>query len=97
MADLCMFFLVTLDRRVIDKTGMAGRFDFHLELPTEDLGFFGSAHGLPALSDPAAPATDPAVISAIKTAVVKLGLDLEPAEGPGEFLVIDSVERPSED
>lgn len=96
MADLCMFFLVTLDRRVIDETGMAGRFDFHLELPTEDLGFFHRAHGLPALSDPAAPATDPAVISAIRAAVAKLGLNLKPAEGPGEFLVIDSVERPSE-
>jgi uncharacterized protein (TIGR03435 family) len=97
MADLCMFFLVTLDRRVIDKTGMAGRFDFHLELPAEELGFFRRAHGLPALSDPAVPATDPSVISAIKTAITKLGLNLEPARSPGEFLVIDSVERPSED
>jgi uncharacterized protein (TIGR03435 family) len=29
-------------------------------------------------------------------AVEKLGLKLEPAKGRGEFLVIDRVERPSE-
>jgi len=96
MTDLCMFFLVTLDRQVIDKTGIAGRFDFHLELPTGDLGH--RAHGLAALSDPAAPApaADPSFVSAARTAVNKLGLNLDPAKGPGEFLVIDSVARPSE-
>ena len=26
----------------------------------------------------------------------QVGLKLEPAKGPGEFLVIDSVERPTE-
>jgi uncharacterized protein (TIGR03435 family) len=89
-----MFFLVTLDRHVIDETGMAGRFNFHLELPVEEFG--RRARGVPALSDPAAPATEPSLISAIKTGVKKLGLNLEPTEGPGEFLVIDSVERPSD-
>ena len=99
MTDLCYFLLVTLDRPVIDETGMPGRrFNFHLELPTEateDLAH--RARGLPAGSDPAAPApaTDPSLIAAIKTAVMKLGLKLVPAEGPGEFLVIDHVERPS--
>jgi uncharacterized protein (TIGR03435 family) len=94
IADLCMFFLVTLDRHVIDETGMAGRFNFRLELPVEEFG--RRARGVPALSDPAAPATEPSLISAIKTGVKKLGLNLEPTEGPGEFLVIDSVERPSD-
>ena len=94
MADLCMFFLVTLDRPVIDETGMAGRFDFHLELPAEEFG--RRARSLPALSDPVAPATDPALISAIKTAVRKLGLSLEPAKRPGDFLVIGRLERPSQ-
>jgi bla regulator protein BlaR1 len=96
MTDLCMFFLVTLDRPVIDKTGIAGRFNFHLEVPTGALGH--GPRGLQALSDPtaSAPAIDPSFISATKTEVKKLGLDLEPASGPGEFLVIDSLERPSE-
>ena len=95
MTDLCYFLLVTLDRPVIDETGITGRFNFHLELPAEAIGDLAHRpHGSPAVSDPAAPATDPSLISAIKTAVKKLGLNLEPAKGPGEFLVIDHVERP---
>jgi uncharacterized protein (TIGR03435 family) len=83
-----------LDRRVIDQTGLTGRFNFHLQFPAEDLGFFHQAHGMPALSDPASPATDPTLISAIKIAMEKLGLNLEPSNGPGELLVIDSMEKP---
>ena len=67
-----------------------------MELPsgaTEDLTH--RARGLPVGSDPAAPATNPSLISAIKVAVKKLALNLEPAKGPGEFLVIDHIERPS--
>jgi uncharacterized protein (TIGR03435 family) len=95
MTDLCYFFLVTLDRPIFDETGMTGRFNFHLELPSADLEFFRRAHGSPARRDPATPPTDPAVISAIQSAVQKLGLNLEPSRGPGEFVAIDRVERPS--
>jgi uncharacterized protein (TIGR03435 family) len=94
MADLRYFLLVTLNRPVIDKTGMAGRFNFHLDLPTEALGFFRGAHGLPAESDPRTPPPDASLISAIMIAVKKLGLNLEPTTGPGEFIVIDRIERP---
>ena len=96
MTDLCMFLLVTLDRPVIDKTGITGRFNFHLELPVEVLGFFHGPHGIAALSGPGASETDPALVSAIKNAIQQLGLKLDPINGPGELLVIDSVERPSE-
>jgi hypothetical protein len=34
--------------------------------------------------------------SALSSVVQKPGLRLESAKGPGEFLVIDSVEKPSE-
>ena len=95
MTDLCYFLLVTLDRPVIDETGMTGRFNFHLEMPAEALKDFGRRpRGSPAASDPAAPPTDPSLVSAIKTAVKKLGLNLEPAQAPGEFIFIDHVERP---
>ena len=93
MADLRMFFLVTLDRPVVDETGMAGRFDFHVELPNEP--FSSRARGLFEQSGPAAPAIEPSLISQTKTAAKKLGLNLEPAERPGEFLEIDHVERPA--
>jgi uncharacterized protein (TIGR03435 family) len=96
MVDLGYFFLVTLDRPVIDETGMAGRFNFHLELPTEAIeDLEHHPRSAPSGSDPGAPATDPSLISAIKSAVRKLGLNLEPAKGPGEFLAIDHIERPS--
>jgi len=97
MADLCMFLLVTLDRPVIDKTGITGRFVFHLDVPTEDLRH--QARGLFALSNPALPppVSTPAFISAAKDSINRLGLDLEPTTGPKESLVIDSVARLSYD
>lgn len=99
IADLCYFFLVTLDRPAIDQTGMSGRFNFHLDLPAEALkDLRHGSRGAPGLSDPAAPATaaDPSLVSAIKAAVEKLGLNLEPTTGPGEFLTINYVQKPSQ-
>ncbi|HMJ61897.1 MAG TPA: M56 family metallopeptidase [Bryobacteraceae bacterium] len=96
MTDLCYFLLVTLDRPVIDETGIRGRFNFHLELPAEAIeNLIHRPHGSAALSDPAARASDSSLMSAIKSAVQKLGLNVEPAKGPGEFLAIDHVEKPS--
>jgi uncharacterized protein (TIGR03435 family) len=86
MAEFATEFAARLDRPVIDKTGIAGMFNIQLELTETEL--------YPARSDAAA---DPsAVFDAVRTAVKKLGLRLDPAKGPGEFLVIDQVERPSE-
>ena len=97
MADLCYFFLVTLGQPVIDKTGNAERFNVHLALPTEAAETLRhGARGAPGRTDSAASTTDPSLVSAVKTAVKKLGLNLEATNGPGEFIVIDSAERPSE-
>lgn len=71
----------TLDRPVIDKTGLAGRFNFHLEYTPDRF------------ITPDEPGGGPAIFSALQD---QLGLKLEPAKGPGEFLVIDSIEKPSE-
>lgn len=73
-----------LDRPVIDKTGVAGRFNFHLE--------FAPDENTPLLFSRADPQTGPSIFTAIE----RLGLKLESAKGPHEFLVIDSVQRPSE-
>lgn len=70
-----------LDRPVIDKTGISGRFDFHLEYTPDRF------------VTPDQPGGGPSIFTAMQE---QLGLKLEPAKGPGEFLVIDSVERPSE-
>ena len=100
MADLCRILSVPeiSDRQIIDKSGIAGMFDLQLPGISELRG--GPDGGLTRSSDPAAPANavDPSSYSyeAIRGAVQKLGLKLEPAEGPGQFLVIDHVERPTE-
>lgn len=83
-----------MDRPVVNKTGIDGRFDINLEF-VADL----ATPKFPALpppgSSPLAPADDPGGAS-IFTAVQKLGLRLESAKGASESLVIDHVERPSE-
>ena len=78
------FFLSKLDRPVIDKTGLTGLFDFHLEYTPDQ----ASTDGVAMPADLAG--------SSIFTAVQQqLGLKLTRAKGPGEYLVIDHVERPS--
>jgi bla regulator protein blaR1 len=66
-----------LDRPVIDKTGIAGKFDIHLRFSLDN----------------ATDSNDPTLFTAVQE---QLGLKLVPAKGPIEVLVIDHVERPSE-
>lgn len=96
MADLCAGFSVFLNRLVVDKTGIAGRFDMYVDLSTEDPGLLNRPRSLPALSDPTVPPPAPVFFSAAETAMKKLGLNLQPTDGPGEVLVIDQVEEVSE-
>jgi uncharacterized protein (TIGR03435 family) len=79
LAELSQRLATSAGRPVIDKTGIAGMFDFHLQFAPDDV----------------APSDEPSAPS-IYTALGDLGLKLEQAKGPVEFLVIDHVERPSE-
>jgi uncharacterized protein (TIGR03435 family) len=72
-------------------------FDIHVETPPAD-------NTAPADADYGAPKPPRALVpasptdalgSAIFDAVERLGLKLEPAKAPGEFLVVDRVEKPS--
>ncbi len=93
LAEFSQLLDLVLDRPVIDKTGIAGKFDIHLEfaadaatpkfLPGGDLARFAEA-----ASNRAGPS--------IFTAIQQLGLKLEPTQGSRDFLVIDHVERPTE-
>jgi uncharacterized protein (TIGR03435 family) len=78
--------LVLDPRLVIDRTGVAGEFDFDLSW-SDDL----------AEPEPGAPrAFDPnRDYPRLQEGLRKVGLQLVPAKGPGEFLVIDHAERPS--
>jgi uncharacterized protein (TIGR03435 family) len=73
-----------LERPVVDKTGLAGTYDFALNWAPDPMG-----NEAPNLDDSA-----PAIFSALRE---QLGLRLVAAKGPVEALVIDSVERPTED
>ena len=95
IANLCRQLSVLMDQDVIDKTGTTGVFDFHMESFWENARLNAAAGP----SDPSSPSASPApadVFAAARIALRKLGLKLEAAKGSGEFLVIDHVERPSE-
>lgn len=78
-----------LDRLAFDKTGLTGKYDFHLEFSADEStpGFL--------LGGTAAGETPDPMYATMFTAIQQFGLKLVPAKGPGSFLVIDSVERPS--
>jgi uncharacterized protein (TIGR03435 family) len=76
-----------LDRPVVDRTGLAGRFDFTLDW-TPDETQFASFGRLPQLPDTG----KPSIYEAFQR---DLGLKLERARVPADVFVIDKVERPS--
>jgi bla regulator protein blaR1 len=90
-----------LDRAVIDRTGLEGLFDVHVEFSPDQTtpGFLpggvmkGFNNSTPPRIGDAPDPTGPSFVTAIQE---QLGLKLQPAKGPGDFLVIDSIERPSE-
>jgi bla regulator protein blaR1 len=89
-----------MDRPVIDRTGLSGLYDFHVEFsPDESMPAFMPAgvmkgyEGPPRLTDIPTDPSGPSYFTAIQE---QLGLKLEPARGPGDFFVIDSIDRPSE-
>jgi uncharacterized protein (TIGR03435 family) len=82
LADLADGLLVELaGRTVIDRTGIGGLFDLHIE--------FSSDQNAPIATDDAA---GPSIFTALQE---QLGLKLESARGPVKLFVIDRVERPS--
>jgi uncharacterized protein (TIGR03435 family) len=87
MAELASAFQRSaLDRPVVDKTGLTGRFNFDLEWTPDESQFDGALRGT-------AESTQPGLFEAIQQ---QLGLRLEATRGPIDAFVIDRVERPSE-
>ena len=79
-----------LDRPVVDRTGMSGRYDFNLSWTIDEFQAARlKAFPLPQRGNGEAPT----LFSAIQQ---QLGLRLEAANAPAEVLVIDHIERPSE-
>jgi uncharacterized protein (TIGR03435 family) len=78
MPDLCERFSWTLDRDLIDKTGLTATYDLHLELTFEDLGVGQRRNGAGADDPSAQAASEPG--GTIPSALRKLGLRLEPGK-----------------
>jgi uncharacterized protein (TIGR03435 family) len=76
------------DRDVLNRTGLSGKYDFQLDW-TPDSGPCPT----PPDSEAGSATAPPSIFTAIQQ---QLGLKLESSKGPVEFLVIDRVERPSE-
>ena len=87
-----LLYLV-VDRPVIDRTGIQDRFDFDVEFAPEQAP---TAFRPPGDPPPPPPASTEEPTARIYTAFEeKLGLKLESAKGPREYVVIDHVERPT--
>ena len=105
-------FKLYIGRQVIDKTGLTGLFDMALKFSTDGLALpampAGVATGLrggPSSSTPSGPLAGPAAngtplaadpVPTLFSAIQDLGLRLEPARGPVRVIVIDNVQKPSE-
>lgn len=86
MADFARYLANNVDRVVVDRTALPGRFDFELEWTADDV------RGLAIERPP--DSNNPSLLTALQE---HLGLKLEPTRGPVEYLVIDSVEHPTSD
>lgn len=88
MADLCKFYTGTLDRPCVDQTGLTGRYELSL-VWTPD-------RPQTPVADPNKLAPGDAFPDIFGATQEQLGLKLESAKSRIEVLVIDKVEKPSE-
>jgi uncharacterized protein (TIGR03435 family) len=75
-----------LDRPVLDRTGLTGRYDFDLEFAPDESLFGGALKG-------AGDGTKPGLFAAMQE---QLGLRLEATRGLVNSMVVDKIDRPSE-
>jgi len=76
-------------RMVVDRTGLTGNWEFELQFAAEQRG-----QPPPGVEFPRSDPDAPSIFTALQE---QLGLKLESTKGPVDVLVIDSVERPTDD
>jgi uncharacterized protein (TIGR03435 family) len=76
-----------LDRPVVDRTGLTGRYDFSLEWAPNETEFGGDVGAAPESA---------AALPLFEAIQQQLGLRLEATRGPVDALVIDAAQRPTE-
>jgi uncharacterized protein (TIGR03435 family) len=79
-----------LGRSIVDKTGLTGNYDFTLEWNPDE-----GSPAQPRPQDGAATAPDsrPSIFTAVQE---QLGLKLESTKAPVDVVVIDHIEKPTE-
>jgi uncharacterized protein (TIGR03435 family) len=85
-----------LERTVVDQTGLKGKFNLTLQwTPEPNQGLQPPPGSLPpgAPQPPPADPNGPSIFTALQE---QLGLKLESQKGPVDMIVIDSVEKPTE-
>ena len=87
-ASLSRTYTSDLGRTVVDRTGLTGTYDVHLKWSIDSL--IGPAEPGAGQSPDL---TGPSLFTALQE---RLGLKLESSKGPVEVLVIDHIEKPSE-
>jgi uncharacterized protein (TIGR03435 family) len=85
----CAFLSGRMGRPVVDQTGLTGIYDFTLKLDTLE-GISSSDPGFKARN------SDWSTSSVFTDVQKQLGLQLVSAKSPVDYLVIDHIERPSE-
>jgi uncharacterized protein (TIGR03435 family) len=81
LSSLAFYLSYALDRTVIDRTGLAGKYSLHLKFTPDDA------------AQPVPDDAPPPLFTALSE---QLGLKLQAAKGPVETLVVDHVEPPTE-
>ena len=79
VGDLALMLNVSLDRPVVDQTGLKGRYDFDLKYTFDEMRAAPDANAAPG------------VFTAVQQ---QLGLKLEAVKTMAPVLVVDKVERP---
>jgi len=87
MQDLVDMLAGQFDAIVVDQTGFGGKYDIALEWTPDTVAVGGNDRE---------PAPDPSGPSLVTALSEQLGLELKPSKGPVDILVIDRVEKPSE-
>lgn len=85
MDDFATLLQRALERPVVDRTGLKGRYDFDLDFTPDETLYGGAFKG-------AEDASKPGLLAALGD---QLGLRLSATKGPVNALVIDHAERPS--
>lgn len=97
MAGLAAQLSGPLGRQVVDKTGLTGQYDLTLQwtpdvsTPMPESGAIANPAAATAATPP--PNSGPSIFNALRE---QLGLKLESIKGPVQIIVIDHVEKPSE-